>query len=604
MRNKLTLLFLFVSFYFYPQQQNSTIYNDFSVYSHLTKDTTSIAQIVSLFKKGAFTKENNQKIYKKLGNKTWWYHFPLQSKQATYVSISNPYLSYGKVYLTKEGSIIPLQKVSYSKDFPFKYTFYKYPVWKIPSNISVNDIDIFIELKNRSARSRLEFHIENENQFLKRIEIEYFFTGLFIAFLSSMILILLYFSILKREYSVIFYAVYIFCMLIEFLAGKGLGIQFLWSDSDFLVKNIRSLSQTLGTLCIGLFYLKFYKLNAQQKLPKSIFKWGVYLTIPLLILYLYKYFSGGMGSFYLYVWITLKLIAIIWFFNHLYLTASKQIPFYLVIAFALPIIAIITNQSINPSVYAPNWWITASANLFYYALIIEIILFTRYIFGSVIATQRNYFQLKKISDELKYNFQNKTLEIQTQERNRLVNNVHDSFGGYLEALKLRLLNTSKNTPEKIQEILDAFYKEYRYLLNSLHSPKINSENFVANLIEFLDKLNKLTNHRIKHHFSLEDSQLSQEKCEHIYSIISELTTNAIKHSKASEIHIKISQNNQEQISLIVIDNGIGFDEQLISKKGFGLDSMKTRVKQMHGHITIDSKKNSGTTITINIPINE
>ena len=80
-----------------------------------------------------------------------------------------------------------------------------------------------------------------------------------------------------------------------------------------------------------------------------------------------------------------------------------------------------------------------------------------------------------------------------------------------EALKLRLLHKSEGTPEKIQEILDSFYNEYRYLLNSLYSPKINSENFTDNLIEFINKINEVSNNIIKHSLSFNNTEISQYK---------------------------------------------------------------------------------------------
>jgi signal transduction histidine kinase len=181
--------------------------------------------------------------------------------------------------------------------------------------------------------------------------------------------------------------------------------------------------------------------------------------------------------------------------------------------------------------------------------------------------------------------------------------VHDTFGGYLEALKLRILQKSDNSPEKIQEILDAFYKDYRYLLNSLYAPKINSENFIENLIELCSKLNNLTDCAIIHQFNLEKTELSQEKCINLYRIISELITNSIKHSKASKLEIDISQNINEKIILKVSDNGIGFNTNAIVSNGFGLDNIKSRVYQLAGILNISSNS-LGTNIIITIPKDE
>jgi signal transduction histidine kinase len=598
-------LFFFTSLIF-SQENSLSVYTGLKTFYTDEKEPHTITDIINKYKEDQFYKEENQKIYKKLNTKILWHHFNIKpcktNTKDKYFTISNTYLPYGKIYLKKGDKIDSLYRVSNNKFFPHKNIFYRNPVWKIPVD-SILPTDVFLKVKNSSGRTRMALYLETENDFLKRIETEYFYFGLFISFLISMTLILIFFAVLKKEYAVLFYAFYIITVLFEFLAGKGLGVQYFWSDSPFFTNNIRSFSQTVGVFCIGFFYMKFYKLKASQTISKGIFKWGTFLTIPIILLYIYKYYFGGLVNLYLVVWTVLKIIIFIWVLNHLYLTIKKQLPIYLVIAFILPILAVINGQIMNPEVHHKLAVKLSGPNIYYITLSLEILLFTRYIFGSVIDTQRKYFKLKKVSDELKYKFQNKTLEIQQQERNKLVNNVHDTFGGYLEALKLRLLQKSENTPEKIQEILDAFYTDYRYLLNSLYAPKINSENFISNLIEFCEKLDELTNQKINYAFNIDRLDLEQEKCVHLYRIISELTTNAIKYSEASEINILMNQKTHQFVILKVSDNGIGFNQKNLLKTGFGLNSVKDRVEQINGSLEIISNKN-GTIFKIEIPIND
>lgn len=597
------LLIFLIPFTLFSQKKDRLLSNDISSFL-TTEHSYNIYKIINLFENGKFTKEENLQVYKTLESNTLWTNFSIKpSKKEDYKIFvnSNSYLASGKVYYRTGNKIDSLQHISNNKDFSHNTIFYRDPIWKIPID-SVLKTDVFFKVKNKNGRTRMLMHLENENAFLKRVETEYAFFGLYLAFLISMTLFLIFFGVLKKEYAVLFYALYIVTTLIEFLAAKGLGVQYFWSDSSFLINNIRSLSQTIGVFCMGSFYLKFYKLNKEEKKSKLIFKWTTLLTIPLLLVYIYKFFFGGLESYFLIVWIILQLIIVTWVINHLYLTYKKQIPLYLVIAFILPISAVVFGQLYNPYVSNSFGVFFSGPNSYYLMLAIEILLFTRFIFDSVINTQKKYFELKKVSDELKYNFQNKTLEIQHQEQNKLVTNVHDTFGGYLEALKLRLLQKSENTPEKIQEILDAFYKDYRYLLNSLYAPKIDSANFIDSLKEFCEKLNPLTEQDISYIFNISNVDLQQEKCVHLYRIISELTTNAIKYSKASEIKISIQQKDKKNIILKVLDNGVGFDNYKTTKKGFGLKNVEDRIQQMNGFLEIETDKN-GTKINIEVPIN-
>jgi len=584
--------------------QKKAFYDNALLYYAPSEDSLTVHDIVKVFNEGNFKKENNPRVYKNLENNTLWYYFKTQPSdpERKYLTIDFSYLDYGQVYIKNDQDIKTLNQVSFNEEFAHRHFFYRNPVWKIPLS-SDQATEFFIEVRHNPGRTRLHILFETENEFLKSVETEYAFFGFFIAILISMTIILVFFSVLKKEYVVLLYALYIVVALFEFLAGKGLGVQFLWSKSAFLVENIRALCHIVSTISMGIFYYRFYKLKKDQKLAKNIFKAGALLMIPLLLLYVYKYFFQGLIHLNFYTQITGLLILFSWVLNHIYLSLKKHIPLYLAIVFTLPALAIVIGQTTNPGVTNNLWIIFSGPNLYYAFLILEIIVFTWYIFSAVIESQQKYTKLKKISDELKYDFQNKTLEIQLKERNNLVSNVHDTFGGYLEALKLRLLNKNENKPEKIQEILDAFYKDYRYLLNSLYAPKINADNFKTSIVEFSQKMDALTEYTITCTIDMGKITLAQDKYMNLYRIISELTTNAIKYANGSEIKINISESGKNTILLNVQDNGDGFDPNELDRTGFGLSNIKERVEQMKGTLELESNT-EGTNFKIEISKDE
>ena len=83
----------------------------------------------------------------------------------------------------------------------------------------------------------------------------------------------------------------------------------------------------------------------------------------------------------------------------------------------------------------------------------------------------------------------------------------------------------------------------------------------------------------------------------------ELIVNALKYSNASEINIEISQSNQ-LLSIMVQDNGMGFDPQSIST-GMGLREIRERVEhERGGALTLESAPSQGTTVFIDLPLTE
>jgi two-component system sensor histidine kinase DegS len=75
--------------------------------------------------------------------------------------------------------------------------------------------------------------------------------------------------------------------------------------------------------------------------------------------------------------------------------------------------------------------------------------------------------------------------------------------------------------------------------------------------------------------------------------------NAIKHSEASKINIKLKENKQG-INLYINDNGKGIEGTITDANL--LASVKNRLKLLKGQLQIESKQKAGTTIEILVPI--
>jgi len=91
----------------------------------------------------------------------------------------------------------------------------------------------------------------------------------------------------------------------------------------------------------------------------------------------------------------------------------------------------------------------------------------------------------------------------------------------------------------------------------------------------------------------------------IYRIIQELTTNSIKHAKATGILVQIIEH-EDMIAITFEDNGIGFDPIFVQKKheSRGLKNIVSRVHTLDGAIQFDTLNDGEVIITIEIPINE
>lgn len=567
-------------------------------------DTLTIDQVIGLYKKGNFNAPVENKVFHNIQNQpTSWLHFKIANlNEDKYFSFWGAFLEYGKVYLYYNKKVIELNELSLldSKNYTSKYRF---PTWKLEKTNTLTNV--FIKIKDSKRITSLKSLLYSADEFTSFTQKDSSIIGIIFAFLLTMVVILTLLFIAKKQYSLLWYAGYILIFSFDYLTNHGIDLQLQLFSTPVQHSIKRLFFQSLGATFALIFYLKFYPYNKNTLYIKNIFQFcNIVYFVTSFILGLFMIFDTIFIP-KIFFWLPQRLLMILTIILHFVLIRKKVLPFYLGVGLLLPLLVYMRFLYVNPRLDLTLNEYFILDNMFYAALIVEMCLIIYYIINQLVKSEFLAIYLQNENLTLRNTFQDNILKVQQQERNKLLSNVHDSFGGYLEALKLRLLNKAENTPEKVQEILDSFYKEYRYLLNSLYAPKINSENFVENLIEFCEKLNKVTgNNTIVHNFSLKDTQLPPEKCVHLYRIISELTTNAIKYSKASEIKIKIHQNKKDFIILEVLDNGLGFDKSVTNLNSYGLENVNDRVIAMKGELDINSIKNKGTTIKITIPKND
>jgi two-component system sensor histidine kinase DesK len=82
--------------------------------------------------------------------------------------------------------------------------------------------------------------------------------------------------------------------------------------------------------------------------------------------------------------------------------------------------------------------------------------------------------------------------------------------------------------------------------------------------------------------------LNSEVRRNLFLCAKEAFNNIYKHSKASEINILFSLNNNEMFTMQIIDNGLGISEK--SSSGYGLQNMQKRMKDVGGKYEISILK--------------
>ena len=178
------------------------------------------------------------------------------------------------------------------------------------------------------------------------------------------------------------------------------------------------------------------------------------------------------------------------------------------------------------------------------------------------------------------------------ERNRIAVELHDSVSANLSALSMKLKNEEEQGSNHffLRE-LKKIQEDVRRTSHDLHPITLNTNNIV-DLVK--TEIARLENYfediifEFSHSKTEEFEQIPQSIKEILYFTCIELIQNALKHAHPTEVKIGLEIKNKK-ISLMVSDNGIGYQIEQISK-GLGLTTIEKRAALLNGSFSIEAKE--------------
>ncbi len=202
------------------------------------------------------------------------------------------------------------------------------------------------------------------------------------------------------------------------------------------------------------------------------------------------------------------------------------------------------------------------------------------------------------------------IEVQEQTMQTIASNLHDNIGQLLSLTNLTLASINIDDREKASkkidnstELVNKSIKELRELAKLLQGEKLLEKGIGHALEQEVDWLKKSEVYQINFTNHLEEHlEASPEKDLIILRLFQEIVNNIIKHAQATEIIISLAQQ-QENLLIVIKENGIGFNYQDVSKNsgGLGLHTIEKRVKLIDGTFQVASAIGKGTQITLIIP---
>ena len=202
---------------------------------------------------------------------------------------------------------------------------------------------------------------------------------------------------------------------------------------------------------------------------------------------------------------------------------------------------------------------------------------------------------------------NETLE---EEIKRIAYAVHDEAGQLLVAVHLALADVARELPERqkeqvgrIEELLNQVEKQLRRYSHELRPTVLDDLGWIPAIRFLAEGVSKRANLTIQIKTTIA-GRLPGPTEVALYRIVQEALTNAAKHSKASQVWIRIGRKNRIFFCSIE-DDGVGFDVRAVEsdykRRGLGLIGMQERLNAIGGTLSIDSEPGRGTKILIRLP---
>ena len=218
----------------------------------------------------------------------------------------------------------------------------------------------------------------------------------------------------------------------------------------------------------------------------------------------------------------------------------------------------------------------------------------------------------KLAEEALSDVSRRLIEAHEEERRFIARELHDDIGQLIGLLANAIQKLEDSLPEtaaslrsqtaQVLESTRELSQEVQALSHRLHSSKLELLGVVAATKSFCKELSEQENVEINFAHSDVPSSLPKDISLCLFRVLQEALRNGVKHSGVRQFHVEL-RGVMDAIVLTVRDSGVGFDvDEVMNGSGLGLISMRERVHLVKGAISISSKPNTGTEISVRAPL--
>ena len=509
-----------------------------------------------------------------------WLKFSFKNKvnKSWFFELDNSRLSKVELWLYERNQMILYKKYGD-----------KVPVNKFDSNAPnpifkldlIENQDYVMYIKGSSTRDvKFPILIWEENELLEQLGTNKLIWGIYLGFIILISLYNIFLWMTIKEYSYLYYSLYIILFGAFQLTLYGFGFQYVWSNSWFNeVAYIVFLF--MSNVFLIIFTDSFLELKKQYGKPWLVAKrvllfWSVANVLLPLFYFRYwnNYFAIGSGMLFSFTFVAiaidyyLKKLVIIYYYG--------LATFFLVLA---SMIVGLQNLGLIEPLYQDKIIMVGS--------MLEIILF---------------------SVALGYKFRQNQLEKERQQmlRNQISGNLHDDLAASLSSLTMYTELSKRKLDLPQNELLERFERisfksreilgKVREAVYELNPKNDGEEEWLERIVNFGKDIFESKN--IEFRAVIQDGfssgQLNSAYRREVFLIFKEAMNNAAKYSEAKKVVFEVKKIVGAK-TFRLVDDGIGFQTDRMNA-GNGISNIKERAKNIDAQLIINSK--NGTEIIL------
>jgi len=223
-------------------------------------------------------------------------------------------------------------------------------------------------------------------------------------------------------------------------------------------------------------------------------------------------------------------------------------------------------------------------------------------------TDRKLLELQLLNEQVQKQklINQATIDAQEKERGMISAELHDNVNQLLMSARLHISAAKNNSNanelvDKASAYLLQAVEEIRSLSKKLNSTIVKTVGLQESVMDICRNMKQFNEIEVTTNIQQKViDKLTQEQQLVVFRIIQEQSNNIIKYSRASNATITLTEKNN-QCSLVISDNGIGFDKTKQKASGIGFINIFNRVDAYNGKVEIVTYPDNGCTVNISIP---